>query len=74
MGTWKWYVYCYYRQCYIASDSFDSPEPDLWATHVSPQDHAKDFMVLQELVTREKPLESQIVGPDVASSSGYFTQ
>jgi heparanase 1 len=49
-------------------------EPDLWATHVSPQDHAKDFMVLQELVTREKPLESQIVGPDVASSTGYFAQ
>ena len=51
-----------------------SSEPDLWPEHISPQDHAKDFIVLQELLAREKALGKQIVGPDVAGSEGYFTE
>lgn len=54
------------------------PEPDLWNrsgyTNLSASQHAEDFAILQELIAKEKPLATSIVGPDVAEVPSYFSE
>ena len=49
-------------------------EPDHWKRDITPAEHAKDFMILSEILSEVKPLGTMMAGPDVADSMEYFAE
>ena len=65
------YIHTYNRQISIILCS----EPNQWKPPIAADAHAKDFVILSEVLTEVKPLGNMIVGPDVTYGGiVYFSE